>query len=71
MPHDISCVCMHPPSPAVHRLTGREAGFAIVVGRKESGNSRKAPDFKGFSACMHIHVFVSNRYSKIPPSEAN
>ena len=59
--HDISCVCMHPPALPVLHLTGRMAGCAIVAGTKESGNSRKVPDFKGFSACMLFYVIVSNR----------
>ena len=61
----------NPPSPTVHHLSGRAAGFTIVAGRKESGHSRKVPDFKGFSARMLYHVFVSNRSTRFPPSEAN
>lgn len=51
---------MHPPALPVLHLTGRMAGCAIVAGTKESDNSRKVPDFKGFSACMLFHVIVSN-----------
>ena len=36
--HDISCVCMHPPSAAVVHLIGRAAGCVIVAGIEKSGN---------------------------------
>ena len=62
--HDLSCVCMNPPSRSVRHPTGREAGCAVVAGIKESGHSRKVPDFKGFSACMLYHVIVSNRCTR-------
>ena len=68
--HDISCVCMHPPALPLLHLTGGATECAIVAGIKKSGNSRKVPDFKGFSACMLYHVIVSNPCTRFPHSEA-
>ena len=64
--HDISCVCMHPAVLPLLHLIGR-AACAIVADRKESGHSRKAPDFKGFFSLYALPCDCIKSQNKISP----